>query len=189
MKIAIEDIDFEFILNDKMFLGTLCKRGHDYENTGKSPRYKKVPGSCRICHEIRRRQWLVENSSRMKELQRTWNSSHKKHHAEWKRKFRKQKPFLRYLGRARRVSHIKENLIDASYLEEQWFKQDGKCYWLKVNLEIEAASNSLTKATLDRLIPEMGYTKENVVWASRFANIGRGNVPVKDFTAFLQVIL
>lgn len=187
----IDSIDFEFELNDKMFLGVLCKLGHNYEQTGKSPRYKKSPGCCRVCHEMRRRKWLGNNSLRMKELQKKWNASHKKHHNEWKKKYRTKHPFKRYLAhakhRAKELTAL-EHLVDEIYLEEQWIKQNGKCYWLKFAIDIDVPTQSLYKATLDRLVPSKGYVRGNVVWASRFANVGRSNVPAEEFEKFINRI-
>ena len=42
-------------IKDNMYLGTLCRRGHDYENTGKSLRYK-IGGDCILCRRCYNRQ-------------------------------------------------------------------------------------------------------------------------------------
>ena len=42
--------------------------------------------------------------------------------------------------------------------------------------------------SLDRLDNVLGYVRGNVVWASRFANCGRGEMNVEQFQGFLKIL-
>lgn len=57
----------------KFYLGSLCKRGHDYESTGKSLRYKNRR-DCIECHGITTKKWCVENRERIAVKAKKWAS-------------------------------------------------------------------------------------------------------------------
>jgi len=48
------------VLTDKHYLGTLCKRGHDYRGTGNSLRYKKFR-SCVRCSKQQHTKYVEDN--------------------------------------------------------------------------------------------------------------------------------
>jgi hypothetical protein len=76
-------------------------------------------------------------------------------------------------------------------LKNQYHKQNGKCYWLNITLNL---SNNLISwhplaCSCDRLNNEIGYTKDNIVISSRFANLGRGAANQDLFRSSLNEIL
>ena len=76
-------------------------------------------------------------------------------------------------------------------LKEAWKKQNGKCYWLKINMSLEDLfiSRSPFAPSVDRLDSSVGYHKENIVLCSRFANLGRGAYDGDDFKPRLEKLL
>src|SRR4051812_12165044 len=154
------------------YLGPLCKRGHDYEGTGLSLRL--CAGSyCIAC-------------------QREHVAAYRASGADAERQVRAD-PFFRHCSGAKARSQQRglDFSITPDSLREQWKVQDGRCYWLGVELLLTRLRRSElppTKATLDRLDPAAGYVVGNVVWASAFANFGRGSATVEEFRAFLAVI-
>lgn len=63
----------------KFILGSLCKRGHDFEGTGKSLRYRCTSGryagkpkDCAKCIELQRNQWKQENHEQYLENNRKY---------------------------------------------------------------------------------------------------------------------
>jgi hypothetical protein len=79
--------------------------------------------------------------------------------------------------------------VDENFILSLFEKQNGKCFWYKVNLipsEIEKFPN---QPSLDRLDRNIGYTKENVVLACYTANIGRNITSQEVFQVFCDELL
>lgn len=74
------------------------------------------------------------------------------------------------------TSNVYENTLTADDLEYLWQKQDGKCYWLHIEMSLEDLfiKDSPFAVSTDRMDCSQGYTLENVVLTTRFANRGRG---------------
>lgn len=76
-------------------------------------------------------------------------------------------------------------------LKEQWEKQNGKCYWLRIDMSLEdlMISRSPFAVSVDRLDSNGHYTKDNIVLTTRFANLGRGAYAGEDFQERLDKLL
>ena len=76
-------------------------------------------------------------------------------------------------------------------LKEQWVKQNGKCYWLNIDMSLEdlAISRSPFAPSVDRLDSSRGYHKDNIVLTTRFANLGRGAYDRPDFKERLDLLI
>lgn len=76
-------------------------------------------------------------------------------------------------------------------LKAQWDKQNGKCYWLGVDMSLEdlLISRSPFAPSVDRLDSSGHYTKDNIVLTTRFANLGRGAYAGEDFQERLDKLL
>ncbi len=76
-------------------------------------------------------------------------------------------------------------------LKEAWKKQNGKCYWLKIDMSLEDlfVTRSPFAPSVDRLDSSAGYHKDNIVLCSRFANLGRGAYDGDDFRPRLEKLL
>jgi hypothetical protein len=80
--------------------------------------------------------------------------------------------------------------IEWTDLRDQYYKQDGKCYWLNIDLNL---SDNLVSwhplaISCDRIDNAIGYTKDNIVISSRFANLGRGAANKELFVSSLEKI-
>lgn len=64
---------------DKFFLGGICKRGHDFQETGKTLR-KKIDNTCPECNSIRSRKYREQNRDRINEKQRV--EKYKRYHSD-----------------------------------------------------------------------------------------------------------
>lgn len=75
------------MIEQYQFLGRLCERGHEYENTGKTLRYKKS-GSCVKCTQENRRKAAAKrkqeakNTKKRKTEARAYAAIHCIHYAE-----------------------------------------------------------------------------------------------------------
>lgn len=76
-------------------------------------------------------------------------------------------------------------------LKEQWEKQNGKCYWLGIEMSLPdlAISRSPFAPSVDRIDSSRGYHKDNIVLTTRFANLGRGAYDNPDFQTRLNNLL
>jgi len=87
--------------------------------------------------------------------------------------------------------HALEVSIDWKDLRDQYYKQNGKCYWF--NIDLNLSDNLISWHPLaiscDRIDNTIGYTKENIVISSRFANLGRGAASKDLFISSLNKIV
>lgn len=75
--------------------------------------------------------------------------------------------------------------IDVEYIKQLFIEQDGKCYWMGIDLVPSNQIKSLWQPSLDRLDRNVGYIKGNVVLCSFFANFGRNQNSKEVFEEFL----
>jgi hypothetical protein len=82
-------------------------------------------------------------------------------------------------------------LITIDDLKNQWNIQNGKCYWLNIDMSLEdlMISRSPFAPSVDRLDSAGEYTKDNIVLTTRFANLGRGAYDNPDFKERLARLL
>jgi hypothetical protein len=75
-------------------------------------------------------------------------------------------------------------------LKEQYIKQNGKCHWLNIplNLNHTLISWHPLACSCDRLDNKIGYLKDNIVITCRFANLGRGAASQELFEEALKTI-
>lgn len=73
--------------------------------------------------------------------------------------------------------------LDEKFIMDLWNQQIGKCYWLGIDL-IPSAGRSPSSPSIDRVDCDGGYTKDNIVLCSQFANLGRCDVDAKTFKEF-----
>lgn len=81
-----------------------------------------------------------------------------------------------------------EDKITSKFLRGLYEKQNGLCYWLKIPLDIEN-NDELTAPSLDRLDNDKGYSFDNIVLSSRFANLGRNTSTKEEFEEFLKTYI
>ena len=93
----------------------------------------------------------------------------------------------------RKASHIKskcksggiEYNLSSEWLEQQFELQQGRCYWTGVEMD---HSNRLFRPSVDRIVVDGGYTKDNVVLTTYFCNIGRGNADKESMIAMAKAL-
>lgn len=78
--------------------------------------------------------------------------------------------------------------ITVADLEALWDSQGGQCAWFNVPLLPTVVPRHPQKPSLDRLDPEKGYVRGNVVLACNAANMGRNTTGTKEFIEFLELV-
>lgn len=76
--------------------------------------------------------------------------------------------------------------IDEQFVSELYEKQNGKCFWFKVDLKPSNEAKYPWQPSLDRLDRGKGYTRDNVVLACYSANIGRNTSDEATFSLFVE---
>ncbi len=116
-------------------------------------------------------------------------------------RLRKRNPWKTMIWKAKcnaRPGHLKGNgaarkeylpvTIDWIYLQNQWFKQDGKCYWSGYPIDPQGIyeRNNPLAMSLERRDDALGYVPGNVVLALRLFNLGRQTTPEDIFVNQVQ---
>jgi hypothetical protein len=87
-------------------------------------------------------------------------------------------------------------LITPNELKDIWDKQDGRCYWFGVKLDLDLlykdhfdwyAKHPLCPS-VDKIDPVGNYEKDNIVITSRFANFGRNIYPFDKFHDVVKIL-
>lgn len=65
-------------------------------------------------------------------------------------------------------------------------KQNGKCYWLGIDMSKDNSYYTPNQPSIDRLDNSKGYTKDNIVLACTFANLGRKTTKEEEFILFID---
>ena len=74
----------------KYYLGKLCKRGHDYDGTGKSLRY--MSHNCVECIKISRALYQKEDAEKLKEYRKNYQKENAEKLKEYRKNYRKENP-------------------------------------------------------------------------------------------------
>ena len=87
-----------------------------------------------------------------------------------------------------RISHSRkksDGTVNTKTLKELKKIQKGLCYWLKIPIDF-SYKDVLRKPSLDRLDNSKGYTIDNIVLSTVFANTGRRDADSLIFKEFLD---
>jgi hypothetical protein len=84
-------------------------------------------------------------------------------------------------------------LVTPEDIKEIWERQGGKCYWFGVDLDLDLLYNDHSDwmpkhplaPSIDKIIVDGDYSKDNIVITTRFANFGRN---VCDFERFSEIV-
>lgn len=176
-----------------------CRRCHESKDEScftPDKRTRRGHGSyCRPCQNLFTRESF--NKNRARNLKRAADNTRKYYRANPE----KAKASSR---RAARVTSWQGHLVSASrclakkhsydfdltreFIEELWEKQKGRCYWTAVPLKAVDVQRHPQRPSLDRLDCNKGYTRDNVVLASQFANMGRSTTSPEAFEKFLTLL-
>ena len=84
--------------------------------------------------------------------------------------------------------------LTAKYLLDVWNKQKGLCYYTGEPLDFTVVSESQLQAhplapSVDKLIPELGYVEDNVVWCLQTINQMKRDFPYEQFMEICKRIV
>jgi hypothetical protein len=84
----------------------------------------------------------------------------------------------------------REDIINLKFIKQLLKKQNNKCYWYNIELEIDSieGSRNPAKLTIDRLDCSKGYLKDNVVLTCYAANCGRADCSIDNWKLIIENI-
>jgi hypothetical protein len=81
-----------------------------------------------------------------------------------------------------------EHTLTVDDINEMYENQNGLCYWFKIPLIPSEKKKNPQQPSLDRLDPNKGYIKGNVVLSCYSANIGRNENNLETWKNFLNLL-
>lgn len=82
----------------------------------------------------------------------------------------------------------KETDISKDWLYEQFIRQDGRCFYTGVKMIKTEEKRYLFKPSLERVDCAKPYTIDNCVLVCLGANLGRNDLPLDEYLAFLKTL-
>lgn len=88
----------------------------------------------------------------------------------------------------------KKILISAGDLRDLWNKQEGKCFYSRLKMNLPKDSNGfrgkplIRNISVDRINSEGSYTKSNIVLCCYGANIGKGIWSTREYINFCKLV-
>lgn len=95
---------------------------------------------------------------------------------------------LPYLKKKCEIKNIPFNLENGDLLLK-YSQQDGKCYYTNIDIVHNRGKLDYNSISIERLSPENGYTKDNVVLCSFNINSFKGSMNENEFKEFLNQII
>jgi len=124
--------------SSKYFLGTLCKRGHRYNDTNFSLRCLSGKEECCVCVKEYRKEWYLKNKEHVKEHKKEWylkNKEHVKEHSkEWNLKNKEHAKEHSKKWYLKNKEHAKEH-SKKWYLKNKEHKKEYRKKWYLKNKE------------------------------------------------------
>jgi hypothetical protein len=192
---------------------TRCEQYQDYSCFYKSGKY--LSSRCKDCFKKDRAEYYKKNNVLIKEKRKKYVEKNKEKVALLDKRYRSSeagtlkrkenyrkniekhrendRERYRLFWIKRRLSQIKSKStrlgidfdITEEWVLEQLEQQDWKCYWTFVKLDVNSV---LFKPSFDRIDPDGGYTKTNVVMCSFFVNMGRNNATTEELGLMIKEI-
>jgi hypothetical protein len=126
--------------------------------------------------------WRKDYLARRPDIAETVRQSNKdRRRRDW------QKTLLRGSKSSARTRGLANDLT-VDVIEDLWVKQEGRCYWFGVGLQLGQAPRHPLIPSLDRLDNSKGYHRGNVVLSCFAANMGRGVCSAKDFNLVVAAL-
>ena len=131
-------------------------------------------------------------TEKSKQYQKEWyklNKNKKKENSKKNTEIKKEKAPLKLLLNSIKNGAKRRNLefkIDLEFLLDCWEKQNGKCYYTKIDMKYIAFKKDPFQVSIDRIDSSKGYTKDNVVLCCQSINYMKNDYYIDDFHTFLN---
>lgn len=145
----------------------------------------------RICYYCRKNKCRMNRGNRCHECMRPkWN--------EYTAKSVNKDPLIQRFknclaaAKKRAKQKNKDFDIDLNFLLELWKKQNGKCFYSGIDLKAHNYGEGYRhqdSISLDRINCHLGYTRDNVVLCSYYANLAKSELSKTEFLNMCKLIV
>lgn len=78
--------------------------------------------------------------------------------------------------------------INIEFILSQWIKQDGKCYYTNIDMQLTSCKKTPFQVSIDRIDSNIGYIPSNTVLCCQSINYMKNNYKLEDFMTLLEKI-
>lgn len=142
--------------------------------------YNREKYTCKTCEAKAAKQYRSQNPERIAKTKNEYRDSN--HGIRWHVQDR--------ISTWRKSSNVPSDLT-VDYLVDLYYSQQGLCYYSGAHMIIGWIDGKVQPNTLslDKIIPEKGYVKGNVVWCTYLVNTMKQNSSEEEFIAMIYKIL
>lgn len=126
-----------------------------------------------------KQEWTAKNSERHKCNQKIWHKVNKEVISLKKKAKRKESPLVNLRDSVRGALKRKGGDIDANFMLQMWFDQDGYCAISGLKM-VWGGGTGPQNLSIDRIDPTVGYYKGNVRLVCHAVNSFRGQMSDDD---------
>jgi hypothetical protein len=135
----------------------------------------------------RNKKWRAENKEWLKEYES--RPERKEHCKKWRDKTRQEDPCRFIFYSAKRRAKLYNLPFDLTKDDvKNAYPSDGNCPMLGIRLIINVGQTKDDSPSLDRIIPEKGYIKENIIVISHRANRIKNNATLTELDSIVSFL-
>lgn len=90
----------------------------------------------------------------------------------------------RWRSKTTEAGHVFD--LDYEFLTNLWEQQQGQCPYTGAEIALTRGMGQWNSASLDRIDPDGGYVRGNVVWTTRLVNTSKGQRTAAEFFEFCK---
>ena len=170
--------------NNYDLTGLPCKScGIILNNSTHSNRSKLTPE-----YRKKRRPWRICKTCLTKQKARTRNRKKDRAYSKEYKVLNWEKTLIQGCKKRAKEFNLTFDLKEKD-LTDLFKKQKGRCFWFGVKLNYISQKKYLFKTSVDRIDNSRGYTKNNIILCSYFANIGRSDASFSEWQASSKKII
>lgn len=154
---------------------TVVFGSHKYKNS-EGVSYNKEKSICKSCESVLAKEYREKNPDRILKIKEKYRDNN--HGIKWH--------VQEKISTWRKASNVESDLT-VDYLVNLYYQQNGLCYYSGDNMVIGWVDGKVNNKTLslDRLDPDKGYVKGNVVWCTYLVNTMKQNLSQNGFAELI----
>jgi hypothetical protein len=134
------------------------------------------------------RRYLEKNRERLNAKSSAWNRANRSRVRANHQRCTRMASWMKFLATKSRHDAKRRGRdcdLTETDIRELFERQKGHCFWLGIELKPSLEPHDPQRPSVDRLDITRGYTRDNVVLACQFANMGRNVATAERFREFL----
>ena len=175
----------------KDYLCKICDIKHRKKTSFpfKIPRKIPIERKCSKCQETKLMEFFYKDSRKFGGRKYECKDCAKKPHKKSIRQIRIPDWVIKVRKRLRdRQKKFGGNIVSSNFLLSLYEKQQGKCYYTGIEMDIVMDKKTAKNISVDRLDSNIGYTENNVVLCCLSINYCKNDLSEQEFLYFLDQI-